>query len=146
VMRLAYTNLLWILFTILGLIILGWFPSTVGLFAVVRKLVRGEPDVPIFKTFWRTYRKEFVNGNILGFIFLLIGIVIYVDIQTFKSSEDTSSLLLYYFFILLFFLYYLTFMYLFVVFVHYDLKILQYIKQSFFIMISQPVSSIVMIV
>jgi uncharacterized membrane protein YesL len=145
IMRLAYANLLWILFTLTGLVLFGFFPSTIGLFAVVRKWVRGEHDIPVFKTYWNTFRTEFVKGNILGFILSLIGCMIYIDLKFFQLQHGIPFLFLSYLFIALFFVYFLTLAYFFPVFVHYDLSMFQYIKQSFFIMISQPFGTIVMV-
>src|SRR5699024_12166732 len=64
VTRFAYVNVLWILFTFLGLVFLGAMPSTVAMFAVIRKWVTGDKEVPIFKTFLESYRTEFVKANI----------------------------------------------------------------------------------
>lgn len=144
-MRLAYANLLWILFTITGLGLLGFFPSTIGLFAVVRKWVRGENDIPVFKTYWNTFRTEFAKGNILGYLLLLIGYMIYVDLKFFQLQSGIWFLFLSYLIIGLLFVYILTLAYFFPVFAHYDLSLFQYIRQPFLIMISQPVGTLVMV-
>src|SRR5690625_7732837 len=78
VMRLAYVNLLWILFTVLGLGLFGIFPATVALFVVTRKWVMGDHDIPIFSRFWHNYRKEIFLSTLLGFFLFLIGFVIFV--------------------------------------------------------------------
>jgi uncharacterized membrane protein YesL len=76
--KLAYINLLWILFSLIGLVVLGITPSTVGIFAVVRKWLReGIDHTPILQTYWTTYKKEFWRANLLGFVFLIIGIILY---------------------------------------------------------------------
>src|SRR5690625_6922967 len=77
IMRLAYVNLLWILFTILGLGIFGIFPATIALFAVTRKWVMGDRDIPVFSTFWQTFRKEFLKSTLLGWVLFVIGYMIY---------------------------------------------------------------------
>nr|WP_052044317.1 DUF624 domain-containing protein [Alkalihalobacillus alcalophilus] len=51
IMRLAYINLLWLLFMIIGLFIVGFMPATVAMFTVIRMLLMKEESVPIFKTF-----------------------------------------------------------------------------------------------
>src|SRR5690625_1995366 len=54
--KFAYVNILWFVFTLLSLIIFGFMPATVALFSVTRKWVMGDMDVPVFSTFWGTYR------------------------------------------------------------------------------------------
>lgn len=78
--RMAYVNLLWIFFTVLGLGVFGAMPATVSLFAVTRKWVMGEPDVPVFGTFWRTYKREFMKSNFLGIILFAAGYMLYIDL------------------------------------------------------------------
>src|SRR4051812_27089176 len=86
IMRLAYVNLLWFSFTLLGGIIFGIMPATIALFAITRKWeMDKEEDFPIFKTFWESYRKDFIKANLLGvFLFIAGGIVVlyyvYLDV------------------------------------------------------------------
>ncbi|TCP21334.1 putative membrane protein YesL [Scopulibacillus darangshiensis] len=144
IMRLAYANLLWILFTIMGLVVLGGIPSTIGLFAVVRKWVMGETDIPIFKTYWKAFSNEFVKGNLLGYILLGIGYVIYVDFKYFQSQQGIIFIILSFLMIFLFLVYFLTLLYFFPVFVHFELRKFQYLKQPLFIMLLQPIGAILM--
>src|SRR5690625_7635570 len=73
VVRLVYVNLLWILFTVIGLGVLGIMPATAAMFAVVRKWLRGEDDFPIFTTYKDAYKEEFLKANLLGYILAIIG-------------------------------------------------------------------------
>src|SRR5690625_1946818 len=79
IMRLAYVNILWIAFSLVGIIILGFFPATIGMFTVIRKWIQGDGDIPIFTTFWATYKKEFLKSNLLGLFLSLIGYILYID-------------------------------------------------------------------
>jgi uncharacterized membrane protein YesL len=56
-------------------IIFGLLPATAAMFAVARKWAMGEVDVPIFRTFWSSYRKEFWKVHTLGVVLTLIGFV-----------------------------------------------------------------------
>src|SRR4051812_16513904 len=80
----AYLNILWILFTLAGAVVLGIVPSTVAMFAVARKTAMGEEDIPVFKTFWRTYRTEFIRANGLGLLLTAIGLIWYFDLHFFR--------------------------------------------------------------
>ncbi len=51
VTKFAYLNLLWIAFSLLGLGLFGLFPATAAMFAVVRKWINGEKDIPVFHVF-----------------------------------------------------------------------------------------------
>jgi hypothetical protein len=62
ILRLVYINFLWILFSLLGLLIAGFFPSTVAMFTVVRIWVLGETDAAIFNMFWKTLNISFLKA------------------------------------------------------------------------------------
>src|SRR5699024_11923190 len=87
VTRFAYVNVLWFLFTFLGLVFLGAMPSTVAMFAVIRKWVTGVKEVPIFKTFLESYLTEFVKANMLGYILFGIGAQLYIDLKFLSTQE-----------------------------------------------------------
>ncbi|KPC99769.1 hypothetical protein LR69_02005 [Geobacillus sp. BCO2] len=73
--RLAYINLLWLVFTVFGLVILGIAPATVALFTIVRKwLLFHDHDVPVLKTFVRTYKGEFWRANRIGLLLMAAAI------------------------------------------------------------------------
>ncbi|RBW70789.1 YesL family protein [Bacillus taeanensis] len=145
-MRLAYVNLLWISFTLVGLVLFGLFPATAAMFAVIRKWVMGERDVPVFKTFYQAYKAEFLKINLFGYILAIIGYVLFIDYQFFDSMENSSLHLLSYLFLTLLIFYGLFLLYVFPVFVHYDIKTFQLIKNVFLVAISNPFSTVMMIV
>lgn len=88
IMRLVYLNLLWIAFSLLGFVLLGFFPATVAMFSVVRKWVMGETTVKVLKVFWQTYRKEFWKANRLG-VFLVLGwCILYFDLEVFPTGDQ----------------------------------------------------------
>ncbi len=64
IMRMAYVNLLWVAFSLLGLGIFGFFPATAAMFVVIRKWLSSEQDIPVFKTFWNAFKTEFIKINI----------------------------------------------------------------------------------
>lgn len=142
VMLLAYVNILWIVFTVLGLFVLGVFPSTAGVYTVVRKWITHGNGIPVWKTFWQSYRKEFVKANTAGYLFVIIGGIIYIDLKFFQHLGGLFPTLISYLFILAFIIYMVLWLFFFPVFVHYDLKIFQYIKQTFLIVILRPLEAI----
>lgn len=146
IMRLAYVNILWILFTLVGLGVVGIMPSTAAMFAVTRKWIRGETDIPVFATFWSSYKSEFVKVNLLGLIMGAAAVILYLDFRIFQySTNDLMQMFSFVFFAVLI-LFSLTVIYMFPVFAHFDIKLLQYIKYSFLIAIGSPMSTIMMVI
>lgn len=147
VLKLLILNILWVMFTLVGLIIFGFFPATVALFAVMRKLVMQRDDVPIFKLFWNTYKLEFVKSNLLGAIILPIGAILFVDLYILRQLDPSmwNQLLIIIAFVLI--VVYMAFStYMFPVFVHYDSNLKGYIKYSIILVIGRPFHTMFMIV
>lgn len=144
--RLAYLNILWIAFTILGLGIFGIIPATVAMFAVTRKWVHRETDIPIFKTFWESYKKEFIQANILGIILFLIAYLLVIQFNILYHQESLMYKLASFSIVALMILYAIIITYFFPIFVHFDLRTFDYIKWPFIIGIVHPILTIVLIV
>ncbi|WP_226529217.1 YesL family protein [Metabacillus niabensis] len=143
--RLAYINLLWISFTLLGLVVFGFIPATVAMFAVMRKWQKGTLNEPVFQSFWGFYRKEFAKSNCTGFVLVIIGYILYVDIFILNFDESLSmqivKLLLY----ILAFVYLLILAYFFPVFVHFDMKWYQYFKLVTLLVFAAPLQAVLML-
>lgn len=144
--RLAYLNILWVFFTIIGLAIFGLMPATAAMFAVVRKWVMGEPDIPIFKTFWNSYRKEFLPANGLGLILFLIGYFLVIQFNILFFQKSIVYKMASFGIVALFILYTIVITYLFPIFVHFNLKMIDYLKWPFIIGIIHPILTVLMIV
>jgi len=144
--RLFYTNLLWFVFTLLGLGIFGIMPATVSLFAVLRQWVLKKEDFPIFKRFLYHYRKEFVKSNLFGLLFLVVGFIIRVDIIFLSESSTLMLQILSGVMLCIGLLFVIILLYFFPIYVHFDISFTQHIKYAFIIGISQISSTIMMIV
>ncbi|SFM08685.1 Uncharacterized membrane protein YesL [Gracilibacillus orientalis] len=148
ILKLLILNILWFMFTLLGLVIFGLFPATVALFAVIRKLVmQKDDDVPIFQLFWSTYKSDFVKSNCLGIVVLIIGTILFADIYILKQLDPgiMNQFLLIIVFLLIV-VYMALFTYIFPVFVHYDTNILGYFKYTIILIIGRPFHTIFMMV
>lgn len=139
---LLYINLLWIGFSLLGLVVFGFAPATAGMFSVVRKWVSGRDDIPVFRTFWKTYRDEFITANILGILLGIVGYLIYMEFQILRSQEDLVYFIASYGVLAQLVLYFIIVMYFFPIFVHFKLKLFDYIKWPFFLGIGHPIMTI----
>lgn len=142
IMRLAYVNILWIFFTVIGLVIFTVTPATVAMFTVVRKWVMGEIDVPVFRLFWNSFRKEFIRANLLGLILGLIGFILYIDFLYIVNIDGVYSSVLNVGLIVVLFFYIVVLLQIFPVFVHYELKTFQYLKYAMFIGLSFPLRTV----
>jgi uncharacterized membrane protein YesL len=144
-MKLAFINILWFFFTLCGLVVFGFFPATIAMFVIVRKMLMGDFDVPVFKTFWEYFKKDFVKSNLLGLILAVLGYFFYLDLHLLQNTSGFIRLL-YYPALLICLGYILTVCYVFPTFVHYELKVLQVLKTAFYIMLFNPISTALMAV
>jgi uncharacterized membrane protein YesL len=133
IMRLAYVNLLWIMFSIVGLVILGFFPATAAMFAVTRQWMMGREETPVFSTFWNNYRKEFWRSNLLGWLMVLFGYILYIDYRILAQMEGWWALSIQVVLLLITLFYTVVALNIVQVFVHYEVKVLQYLKFAFVI-------------
>lgn len=145
-MKLAYLNFLWILFTILGLGIFGIMPATVATFTIARKWLKQEEDVHIGKTFFSTYKKEFIKSNGIGFILAMFGMILYVNYQYINVIENPIIHIVIVSFIFMMSIFYMILvLYIVPVYVHFELKLSQYFKYALMIGIMNIPLTILMI-
>lgn len=139
-LKAAYINVLWILFTLAGLVVFGIFPSTIAMFTVVREWFRKE-EIPILPTFFQTFRKEFIKGNGFGLIFLFIGFILYYDFLL-LNLNDGNLKFFYPVLLLVSVAYVFTLAFFFNVYVHFKLTFFQYLKQSFLVATASPMETV----
>ncbi|CQR47229.1 hypothetical protein BN1058_01536 [Paraliobacillus sp. PM-2] len=139
IVSLAYINLLWVAYSTMGLFILGMFPATVSLFSVIRQWLKHKHITSVWNVYHSTFKKEFVKSNIIGYFYLTVGVITYVDFKFFHTQDNIMFLTLSYTVLIILFIYGITGLFLFPVLVHYDLKIMSYFKYTFLIIVSHPV-------
>ena len=135
IMKFAYVNLLWFLFSIAGLIIFGFFPATVALFTIVRKWILKETDLPIWRTFLTVFLKEFKNSNKLGLVFIFSGIFLVFDVFYIRTVEGVFQFILIIPLLIIAAVYLMVLLYIFPIYVHYEFKLKDYVKNAFFLSI-----------
>ncbi|AQQ52383.1 YesL family protein [Planococcus lenghuensis] len=142
--KFAFLNVLWIAFSLLGAVVLGVFPATAALFAVIRQWLKGNAGMPVFATFWRYYRQEFIKSNLLGLFVWLMLVLIGLDVLYIQAAGGdlawTHIPLFAFMLLVVLFLFYL-----FPVFVHYDIPNSQVVKNAFLLMLVNPLTSIMII-
>jgi uncharacterized membrane protein YesL len=145
IFRLAYLNILWLLFTILGAVIIGFFPATIAMFAVERKWIQGNSDFNIFQHFWSTYKQEFVKINLLGYAITFVGTLLVINYFISTSFNNAIGDLLSWLLLGLMLLCTVVVIYIFPVYVHYDVKYADYIKHAFVIGVSSPLMTLLIL-
>ncbi|PTX64957.1 putative membrane protein YesL [Melghirimyces profundicolus] len=143
IMRLACVNLLWISFTFLGLGAFGIFPATLAMFTVVRGWLQGR-DVPVFRTFWRTYRKRWSDANVLGYLLLAAGVLLYADFRLMLGMNHPFFHLLAFAVLGVGLLYTVVLLYAFPLFVHVPLTKWETFRHALFTGVSHPFRTLVM--
>ncbi|MFJ5621892.1 YesL family protein [Peribacillus loiseleuriae] len=133
IIRLAFVNLLWILFSIAGLLVFGIMPASVALFTIVRKWQMKETDIPVLKTFLTVYRQEFKRSNGLGFCLLLSGTFLIFDFLYLRTVHGALQIALLVPLMIIAAFYITIALYILPVYVHYDLKMITNLKNAFFL-------------
>ncbi|WP_443126994.1 YesL family protein [Gracilibacillus sp. D59] len=143
-MKVCFLNVLWIIFTIIGLGFIGFFPATVAMFTIVRRWIKGDVEVPIFKTCWDCFKKNLFKANILGYISAAGGVVLYLDYLLVKHISGPIQIVLMFLLITISFYYVMVVFYVFPVYVHYDIRLMECFKYAFVIGSSYPLRTIYM--
>lgn len=147
-LNLFLLNLLWLVFSLAGLIVAGFFPATFALFSVLRKLIMETDDLTILsvvKLFWIKFKTDFLASNFIGFAISLCGFILYLNLRVLQQLDYSlfhASLTIVTFAIGLAYL--LTLLYIFPVFVHFNMKIFQYPKHAFILAIGRPLQTLSM--
>jgi len=133
VTSLAFINVLWILFTLRGLVVGGAFPATIAALGVSRKLILRDSEVKIWQTFKQVYREEFLQSNILGWFLSIIGGLLYINFRIIsKSAGDFAIVTPFAFYFVLFF-YSIIVIWSFPLLAHYKATWFQHVKNAFII-------------
>ncbi|MFB9761354.1 YesL family protein [Ectobacillus funiculus] len=145
ILKLAYLNALFIAFSFLGCLIGGFFPATTAMLTVIRKWLMGDTEIPVFSTFWVSYKKDFLRSNLLGYILTFIGFTIFMYYLLLNQTVSEVAVWLRYPLVIITIIYIAFLLYVFPVFVHYEMKIPQILKTTFLIMSVSPLSTIMLI-
>lgn len=142
--RLAFINVLWLISTLLGLVLFGFFPATVAMLATIRQFIK-KNEVNTLSTFWNYYKKEFVESNKVGAIIVIVGFILYVNINFLQVNHTDISQFFYVSSIILLCLYFLIICYILASYVEFDQDIKTHIKNAILIALYNPLASLFMI-
>ncbi|MCJ8007536.1 YesL family protein [Lederbergia wuyishanensis] len=137
VMRFAILNVLWFLFSLLGLFVAGIFPATVAALGVARKWITGNDEIHIYKTFREIYKQEFKSANLIGWMLMIGGLVLYINYRVMVNATNEIMFIIPFAFYLLVFFFTITALWSFPLMAHYESKWHIHIKNAFIIGISK---------
>ncbi|XAS71449.1 DUF624 domain-containing protein [Micrococcaceae bacterium Sec5.1] len=86
----ACLNMLWIVFTVLGGVVLGAGPSTAAAHILIREKVQGNA-VPLMRRYAKEYFKNFGKGNALGVPVLVVAASLALNWGYFSAGWDLGS-------------------------------------------------------
>lgn len=131
--RITVVNILWVLYTLKGLIIAGVFPATLAILSISRKWLSGAKNINLHKAFKQSFKKEFIASNIAGWLLTIIGSILYVNYKVMLNmTEELLGLNIFAFYLILFFYFQLV-IWLFPIISHYNGTIFQHLKNSIII-------------
>ncbi|MCM3616539.1 DUF624 domain-containing protein [Sutcliffiella horikoshii] len=141
--NLVLLNLLWMLFSISGLIMAGIFPATAAMFAVLKQMIMEDEDSALIKSFWSHFKSSFIMSNVIGYMMILVGSILYLDIRVLQQMENGYlQLILASATVVICILYFLVLLYIFPIFTHFEMKILQYPLHAVILAVAKPFHTI----
>ncbi|MFW5996037.1 MAG: YesL family protein [Halanaerobiaceae bacterium] len=136
--RVVIINLLWLLFSVLGLVIFGIGPATAASFYIYREFIRGNEGFSTYRVFWQKYKSYFFRVNILTIIMLLTGAILYLDLEFFFSQKPPLYYISY-LFLGFSFIYIIIFIHLYPIYTKYeDLGVKDQFRNTFFYSFLNP--------
>ncbi|MDI4644921.1 YesL family protein [Cohnella hashimotonis] len=166
IMRLSVTNVLWVLTSLpVWIIAFGalrasttdelvsvfipmavlmpftWFPSTSAMFSVARKWVMGDTDVPLLKTFFRSYKQNYKQAMLGGLLYSLLFFILIVDYRVYLSKFENLGVLSILFLALMVLLFVSLFQF-FSLLSHFHMKTFQLLKNAVVLTIGKPLRSL----
>lgn len=131
--RIMQLNLIWLFHILLGGVVLGIFPATIAMFATTRKWLNGGIDYPMLQEYRTYYKENFWKANALGWIYILIGGFLVIDLLLVTQIQGVIALLSTAFILFLLVIYLFSFIYFFSFYVHFQQSFKNYIIQPFII-------------
>ncbi|MBB6633996.1 YesL family protein [Cohnella thailandensis] len=117
------------------------FPATSAMFSVARKWVMGDTDVPLFKTFFRSYKQNYVQAMLGGIIYAVLFAILIVDYQVYLKDLKGFGVLAILFLALMVLLFISLFQF-FSLLSHFHMKTMQLIKNAVILTIGRPLRSL----
>jgi uncharacterized membrane protein YesL len=120
------------------------FPATSAMFSVARKWVLGDTDVPLLKTFFRSYKQNYLQAMIGGIFYALLFAIMIIDFQVYLKQMAGFQFIAY-LFIALMLLLLISLLHFFSLLSHFHMKTIQLFKNALILTIGRPIRSLIMV-
>jgi len=137
IMVLAWLNILWVIFTLLGFVIFGWAPATVSLLSMLRKIHKEKNlRLPKFKEFYHHYKANFMKANGVGLILIITIFVLGYGFMTLPYLPGLSFYVMFNFYVVMTSLFMVMSIFVFPTLTHYQATFINYFKYALLIGLS----------
>jgi len=131
IVLLAWLNVLWTIFSLIGLVIFGWAPATTALLSVLRQVLREKNlQLPTFKEFYYYYKTNFIKANGVGLILILITLAIGYGFITLPFLPKLPFYIMFIFYLVMTSLFMIMSTFIFPAFTHYQTTFINYFKYA----------------
>lgn len=126
-----------------GIVLLPFIliPATVASLAIARKYVKGEEVFPFLKGFWTYYKREYKKSMVLGCLNVAIMVIFYLALRYYSGISYLLAIFFYVLVIITPFFFLLLYSFL----VDQELPLKAYISNTFFLLITHPLNTFLMI-
>lgn len=80
ILKVAYLNFLWTIFTILGLGVFSIGPATYAMIKCYDRWLRFGESIPVAKSFWQFFKERYWQSAIVSWLYLIVGIILVSNI------------------------------------------------------------------
>jgi uncharacterized membrane protein YesL len=120
-----------------------FFPATSAMFSVARKWVTGDTDVPLLKTYFKSYRENFKQAALGGILYALAFGVLMVDFVVYMYQFQNWQWVAY-LFVAIMILLLISVHHYFSLLAHFHMKTTQLLKNALILTIGRPFRSLFM--
>lgn len=143
-LELFLLHLLWLGFTLLGGIVLGFYPATMAVIKLLRdNHFRLEKEASLFQRFWYYYRAEFIPANLIGALYTVLYGLLVADYWIIsRVNLGNVSLILQGVLLLLLVICTVLFLNSGAIYSHFEGKLTEQVKRSFILLVGKPLISL----
>lgn len=131
-------NIMWFACCALGGVVFGWAPSTVALLTVSRNKIMKKEYYGVVRSFWATYKKEFVKSNILGGVIMIFLIIISINKMNFEAQPEQIFTILTTISVIAKVIVCAMCLYMFPIYVHYNMQLKEYFVKGLNLIFRRP--------
>lgn len=121
------------------------FPSTSAMFSMVRKWLTGEEDAPLLKTFFKSYKQNYVQSMLGGLLYTVLIALLIVNYR-FYLNLDNGFQVLSILFIVLMLLVIISMFNFFCILAHLHMKTIAIVKNAVLLTMGKPFTSLFIVI